>query len=149
MSRIEQLGGFCLRLSLAIIFIWFGALKLAGLCLLAPFITRSVPFLPAEGFLFVLGCWEVAIGVCLLVRPWIGSGLWLLLFHLPGTALPFVVIPDECFTQFPFGLTLEGQYIIKNLTLGSAALVIAARYYQRRPTKLENLQARPDRKSVV
>src|SRR5262249_1065253 len=125
--------------SLAIIFIWFGALKLADLCLLAPFISRSVPFLPSGEFLYVLGCWEVAIGVCLLVRPLIGLGLWLLLFHLPGTALPFLTIPEECFPPFPFGLTVEGQYIVKNLALASAALVIAI---QQTPILRAGLQVR-------
>ena len=146
MGWMERAAGFCLRLSLAVIFIWFGALKLAGVCVLADFISRSVPFLPAQAFLPVLGCWEVAIGVCLLVRPLIGVGLWLLLLHLPGTALPFLVIPNECFTQFPFGLTLEGQYVVKNLVLASAALMIAARHGRRvYAARASSKQVRPTR----
>ena len=43
---------------------------------------------------------------------------------MPGTVLPLILLPDVCFTQFPFGLTLEGQYIIKNLILISAAIVV-------------------------
>jgi hypothetical protein len=38
--------------------------------------------------------------------------------------LPLFILPEACFTDFPFGLTTEGQYIIKNLVLISAALVI-------------------------
>jgi uncharacterized membrane protein YkgB len=128
MGRIVCFTDASLRLSLAIIFIWFGALKLVDLCPLASFISRSLPFLCSYGFLTVLGCWEVAIGICLLVPSLVRPGLWLLLFHLPGTALPFLVIPNECFTHFPFGLTLEGQYIVKNLALASAALVIATQH---------------------
>jgi hypothetical protein len=38
--------------------------------------------------------------------------------------LPLVLLPEVTFSSFPFGLTLEGQYIIKNLTLIAAALVV-------------------------
>jgi uncharacterized membrane protein YphA (DoxX/SURF4 family) len=96
-SRTARAGYLLLRLSLAIIFVWFGTLKLFDLCPLSGFISRSVPFLPANFFLFTLGCWEVAIGVCLLVRPLVRAGLWLLLFHLPGTFLPMLVIPGGVF----------------------------------------------------
>jgi hypothetical protein len=45
---------------------------------------------------------------------------------MPGTFLPLVLLPKVCFTVFPFGLTLEGQYIVKNLVIIGAALVIGA-----------------------
>jgi uncharacterized membrane protein YkgB len=48
----------------------------------------------------------------------------LLALQMPGTMLPLVLLPEVCFTQPPFGLTLEGQYIIKNLVLIGAALVV-------------------------
>ena len=51
-------------------------------------------------------------------------GILLLAIQLPGTFLPLILLPDVCFTSFPLGLTLEGQYIIKNLLLISAALVV-------------------------
>jgi hypothetical protein len=79
----------------------------------------------------VLGCWEAAIGICLLLPSLVRWGLILLFLHLPGTLLPFFFIPNECFLQFPFALTLEGQYVVKNLVLASAALAVAVRY--RRP----------------
>lgn len=49
--------------------------------------------------------------------------LLLLFLQMPGTALPLLLLPDVCFTVFPFGLTLEGQYIIKNLVLITAGIV--------------------------
>ena len=45
---------------------------------------------------------------------------------MPGTFLPLVLLPEVCFSNFPFGLTLEGQYIIKNLIIISAALVVVS-----------------------
>ncbi|BCO08032.1 hypothetical protein GF1_04080 [Desulfolithobacter dissulfuricans] len=60
-------------------------------------------------------------------RPLLRVALLLLLLELPGTFLPLVLLPDICFTSFPFGLSLEGQYIIKNLFLISAAFAIGSK----------------------
>jgi len=127
---IERATGLLLRISLAIVFGWFGAMKLFEACPLGEFISRTLPFLPSRIFLLSLGCWEVAIGFCLLVPPLVRIGLVLLLVHLPGTVLPLIVLPSECFAEFPFGLTLAGQYIVKNLVLGSAALLLLTRSWK-------------------
>ena len=121
---MDKYGRFLLRISLAIIFIWFGALKPLGISPAAELVRRTVYWFPPETFIPILGWWEVAIGVCLLFRPLIRIAIFLLFLQMPGTTLPLILLPDICFTQFPFGLTLEGQYIIKNLTLISAGLVI-------------------------
>ncbi len=60
----------------------------------------------------------------LLYRPLIRAALFLLFLQMPGTMLPLILLPDVCFTTFPYGLTMEGQYIIKNLVLIGAALVV-------------------------
>ncbi|NNG28023.1 MAG: hypothetical protein HKM87_10885, partial [Ignavibacteriaceae bacterium] len=39
---------------------------------------------------------------------------------------PLIILPEKIWTVFPYGLTLEGQYIIKNLVLISAGLVLGA-----------------------
>jgi uncharacterized membrane protein YkgB len=62
--------------------------------------------------------------VFLLYRPLIRAALFLLFLQMPGTMLPLILLPDVCFTTFPYGLTMEGQYIIKNLVLIGAALVV-------------------------
>jgi uncharacterized membrane protein YkgB len=124
---IERASFRLLRLSLAVIYVWFGMLKILKMCAISELISRTVFFLPTDAFQLVLGYWEVAIGVCILWRPLLPAGLLLMLFHMPGTALPLVFLPEACFVHFPFEPTLFGQYIIKNLTLSSAALVIAAR----------------------
>lgn len=117
-------GHFFLRVSMGIIFIWFGALKFTGISPANELVAQTVYWFPPEVFIPVLGFWEVAIGVCLLIRPLIRVAIFLLLLQMPGTMLPLVLLPQVCFTQFPFGLTMEGQYIIKNLVLISAAIVI-------------------------
>jgi hypothetical protein len=72
----------------------------------------------------VLGAWEVLIGVSLLYRPLIRLGILLLFLQMPGTFLPIVLLPDVVYTVFPYGLTVEGQYIVKNLVIIGAALVV-------------------------
>ncbi len=90
----------------------------------ADLVANTVYWLPPDVFLPILGWWEVAIGVGLLFRPLVRMALFLLFLQMPGTALPLLLLPDVCFSKFPIGLTLEGQYIIKNLTIISAAIVI-------------------------
>jgi len=123
-SWMYKYGMRVLRISLAVVFIWFGALKPLGISPAEELVKRTVYWLPPELFLHLLGYWEVAIGVCLLYRPFIRAAILLLFLQMPGTMLPLILLPDVCFTNFPFGLTLEGQYIIKNLILISAGLVI-------------------------
>ena len=72
----------------------------------------------------ILGIWEVLIGVAFLVPSRTRIALLLLLPQMPGTFLPLIMLPEVCFTVAPFGLTLEGQYIIKNLVIISCALII-------------------------
>lgn len=126
---------FFLRISIAIIFIWFGLLKPLGLSPEADLVKRTVYWIPPEFFLPVLGLWEVSIGVCMLFRPLIRIAILCLFFQLPGTLLPLFLLPEVCFTQPPYGLTLEGQYIIKNLFLVSAALAVGSTVRQQRSRK--------------
>ena len=121
---MNRYGRFFLRHSLAMIFIWFGILKPLGLSPAAELIAKTVYWIPADIFIPILGWWEVIIGVGLLFRSLIRMAILLLAFQMIGTFLPLVLLPDICFTRIPFGLTLEGQYIIKNLILISAAIVI-------------------------
>jgi len=121
---MDDHGRLYLRISLAVIFIWFGLLKPLGISPAQPLVERTVVWFPPEIFVPVLGWWEVAIGVGLLFRPLLRAAILLLFLQMPGTMLPLVLLPEVCFTHVPYGLTLEGQYIIKNLILISAALVV-------------------------
>jgi len=122
--QMQRYGFFLLRISLGVVFIWFGALKPLGLSPADELVTRTLPWIPPKFLIPFLGIWEMAIGVGLIYRPLLRVSLLLLFLHLPGTALPLILLRDVCFTHFPYALTLEGQYIIKNLTLVSAAIVV-------------------------
>jgi uncharacterized membrane protein YkgB len=122
---MQRHGIRLLRYSLGIVFVWFGALKFFdGLSPAESLVRRTVYWVDPDLFIPVLGGWEVLIGLGLLYRPAIRVAIFLLFAQMPGTMLPLVLLPDVCFTVMPVGLTLEGQYIIKNLVLISAALVV-------------------------
>ncbi|MDP9363700.1 MAG: DoxX family protein, partial [Chloroflexota bacterium] len=123
-SEMRRWGHPLLRWSLGIVFIWFGLLKPFGVSAATELFERTVYWLPPDFFIPLLGWWEVAIGVCLLFRPLTRVALLLLFLQMPGTFLPLILLPEVAFERFPFVPTLEGQYIIKNLVLISAGLVI-------------------------
>lgn len=121
-----------LRVSLGVVFLWFGAIKfIPGLSPAADLATRTISqltagLIPPSVSLPVLAAWETLIGLGLLSGRFLRATLLLLFLQMPGTLLPLLFYPGETFTVFPFGPTLEGQYIIKNLVLVSAAIVIGA-----------------------
>ena len=121
-----------LRIALGIIFLWFGALKFfPGLSPAEDLAGRTITALsggviPTSLSLPVLAAWESAIGIGLLVGRWMRAVLLLLLVQMLGTVTPLVLFPSETWTQFPIAPTLEGQYIIKNVVLVAAALVLGA-----------------------
>ena len=123
---MDRWGLRLLRYSIGIVFVWFGALKPLGLSPAAELVANTVYVVSPELFVPVLGIWEVLIGLCLLYRPLIRLGIRLLFFQMPGTFLPLLLLPEVTFVQFPYALTIEGQYIIKNLVMIGAALVVGA-----------------------
>ena len=124
---MSKWGVTLLRYSLGIIYIWFGALKPLGLSPAQELVENTVYwFENPKTFVPILGIWEVVIGITMIIKPLIRVSIILLFIQMPGTFLPLVLFPEVCFTSFPLGLTLEGQYIVKNLIIISAALVVGS-----------------------
>jgi uncharacterized membrane protein YkgB len=121
---MAQYGIVTLRFSIAIVFIWFGILKPLGISPAEELVRGTIFWVDPDIFVPLLGWWEVAIGVTLLFRPLVRIAILLLFLQIPGTFLPLVLLPDVTFTHFPYGLTTEGQYIVKNLVIIGAALVL-------------------------
>lgn len=116
-----------LRISMGIIFVWFGALKLfPELSPAEPLIKASITFFPLRYFMPVLAIWEVTIGLGFLSGKFMRATILLLFLQMPGTLSPIVLAPSHVWETFPFGLTLAGQYMVKNLVLISAGLVIGS-----------------------
>ncbi len=113
------------RLALGIVFIWFGALKMIGeLSPAYDLVAATIYWLTPEIIIPLIGLWEVAIGVAFLFPPLTRVALLLLIPQMPATFLPLVLLPAVTFTVVPWGLTLEGQYIVKNLVIIACALII-------------------------
>jgi len=126
---MQRHGHAALRYSLAVIFIWFGVLKPLGLSPAEDLILQTVgwmPVLSAPSWLAIIGWWEVAIGVMFLFRSTLRFAIGLLAMQMIGTFMPLVMLPEVTFQpgRAPYGLTLEGQYIVKNLLIISAAMVV-------------------------
>ena len=129
---MAQHGVRYLRVSLGIVFLWFGALKLfPGLSPAEGLVGRTVlaltfglvaPSLSVPA----LGVWESLIGLGLVTGRALRLTLVVLFLQMAGTATPLVLFPGEAFVHGPFGLSMEGQYIVKNIVFVSAAFVIAA-----------------------
>lgn len=130
-SWMERHGYRLLRIAMGIVFIWFGMLKPFGLSPAEALVAKATAWIPIPGFLYILAAWEVTIGVCFLFKRLTRWGVVLLFLHMPGTMLPLITLPDETFVRFPFVLTLEGQYIIKNLVLIAAGIVIGGQIAHR------------------
>ena len=124
-KTMKLYGTLFLRYSVGTIFIWFGLLKPFGMSPAQDLVENTVYWFDDKtSFVKFLGCWEVVIGLTMVYKPLLRVSIFLLFVQMPGTFLPLILLPEVCFTKFPFGLTLEGQYIIKNLIIISSALVL-------------------------
>ena len=123
-------GLFLLRLSIGIIFFWFGFLKFfEGLSPAEDLAIRTIQtitfgLLPDKVIIYGLATWEVLIGIGLIFKIFLRETLLLLYLQMMGTFLPLFLFPEEVFHIFPYSLTLEGQYIVKNIILLSAGIVL-------------------------
>jgi uncharacterized membrane protein YkgB len=131
-SWMAEHGVTITRIALGIVFFWFGVIKFVpGWSPAADLATRTIGRLtlgliqPAVA-LPLLAAWETLIGLGLLSARFLRATLALLFLQMPGTMLPLLFFPRETFIAFPHAPTLEGQYIIKNLVLVSAAIVVGA-----------------------
>lgn len=131
-DMMAKIGLRFLRISIGIIFTWFGILKFfEGLSPAEGIAIRTIDTLTAGIFedhviLFGLAVLETLIGTGLLFNIFLRETLFLLYFQMIGTFLPVFIFPSEVFFKIPYAPTLEGQYIIKNLVIVGAAIVLGA-----------------------
>ena len=123
---------FLVRIPIFIIFFWFGFLKIMDLSPAQQLVKDTVywmPFLSAETWTYIIGVWEVLIAICFLFKRTTLIAMILLFLQMSGTFLPLLILPEITFQNSnPFLPTLEGQYIIKNIIIITAALIIGRTY---------------------
>lgn len=122
-----------LRWSLAIVFVWFGALKVFGVTPVTDLVADTVYWFEPDLVVPILGVFEIGVGIALAFTIAPRVTLALLSLQLIGTFLVFVVQPHIAFQDGnPLLLTVEGEFIVKNLVLISAGLVIGATVRRRK-----------------
>lgn len=129
---MAKVGLKFLRISIGIIFTWFGVLKFfEGLSPAEGIAVRTIDTMTFGIFdqqviLIGLAIWETLIGIGLLFNIFLRETLLLLYLQMIGTFMPVFLFPGEVFTRIPYAPTLEGQYIIKNLVVISAGIILGA-----------------------
>lgn len=119
-----------LRISIGVIYIWFGVLKFfPGVSPAEELAKETIHLLTFRLIgpnlsLLLLAIWETVIGVLLLVGVYSRWVIRFVLLHMLCTFTPLFLLPALSFTAAPFSLTLVGQYIIKNIVIISALFVI-------------------------
>jgi uncharacterized membrane protein YkgB len=130
MDNISENSVAYLRVSIGIVYFWFGFLKFFGGASPAEQLAQDTMFImflglvPKAMLLLILAVWESVIGLGFLTGKYLKIIIPVMLLQMFGTFTPLVFFPDLSFTQIPFAPSLEGQYIIKNLVLVSGALVV-------------------------
>jgi hypothetical protein len=118
--------------ALGIIFLWFGVLKFVPTPTpIDALAERTLGIITFHRFrpdlcLHVLATWECLIGLGLLSGRFLRPTLILLFLQMPGTFLPLILLPSVTWIHFPVFPTFEGQYIIKNIVLISAGLIVGS-----------------------
>jgi putative oxidoreductase len=116
-----------LRISLGIVFVWFGALKVAGASAVGGLVAATVPFVDSATFVPVLGVVEIGIGLAFATGWLLRVVLPAFAAHMAGTFLVLITLPDVAFEGGnPLVLTTVREFVVKNLVLLSAGLVVAS-----------------------
>lgn len=119
-----------LRISIGLIYIWFGALKFfeglspAEALAIDTINVLTFNIIPDNIAILLLAIFEVLIGVFLTFNLFTKQTVVATLVHLTCTFVPLFAFVDISFTQAPYGYTLLGQYIFKNIVIMAALWVI-------------------------
>jgi putative oxidoreductase len=116
-----------LRVSLGIVFVWFGALKVAGVSAVGGLVAATVPFADSTWFVPVLGVVEIVIGLAFATGRLLRMVIPVFAAHMAGTFLVLITLPNVAFEgSNPLLLTAVGEFVVKNLVLLTAGLVVAS-----------------------
>lgn len=116
-----------LRVALGLVFVWFGALKVTGDSPAGDLVAGVLPWLPADPLVVGLGGFEVLLGLVVIAGYRVTLAMAVMVAHLLGTFLVFVSMPEVAYLgDNPMLVTIEGEFVAKNLVLIAAALVVAA-----------------------
>jgi uncharacterized membrane protein YphA (DoxX/SURF4 family) len=119
-----------LRISIGIIYFWFGALKFfhgyspAEDLAVSTINVLTFHLIPQPVNIILLAVWECTVGALIMSGRLFRIALVLLFVHMACTFTPLLIFPAISFQYPPYGFTLVGQYIMKNIIIVCAALVL-------------------------
>ena len=120
LEMIGLVAPTALRVSLALVFLWFGALKVTGDSPVLGLVSATVPWLEPALAMHLLGAVEVLLGVGLLLGRFQRLLLLVLAAHLSGTFLTFFMAPQLMFQHGgPMLLTADGEFVVGPTRLGN------------------------------
>jgi uncharacterized membrane protein YphA (DoxX/SURF4 family) len=130
---LERVTPPALRISLGLVFVWFGVLKVIGDSPVAELVRATVPWADPQVLVSALGWVEIVLGLALLAGQPRRLALLAVAAHLAGTFLVFVQAPSLVISNGnPLLLNGNGEFVLKNLVLICAALVLLGRTGRRR-----------------
>lgn len=141
----RRFGVATLRIALGVVFIWFGGLKIADASPVARLVADIVPVVSDRAAVLTVGIVEVVVGLGLITGWAIRFTLGLFFVQMLGTFLVLVLRPGLSFEGGnPLDLTVLGEFVVKNLVLLTAGLVVAGSIPRPRgDEKLAGMLARP------
>ena len=116
--------------SIGIVYLWFGLLKffpdVSPAEELAKNTINQLTFglIPSDISYYTLAIWETLVGVLLILGIFKRIAIVLALIHMVFTFTPLFLFPEVSFSNLPFSFTIVGQYIVKNIIIVSALLLL-------------------------
>lgn len=86
----------------------------------------TLGLLPGGAAIAFVAALECAIGLCLLTGRAVRTALYLLTIELVGILSPIVLLPSLMFGGPDHAPTIAGQYVLKDIIMVGAAIVLAA-----------------------
>jgi putative oxidoreductase len=128
LDPVRRHSGTLLRIALGVVYIWFGALKVAGTTPVGALVEATTPWADPGWFVPAMGAVEVALGLWLIVGRGLLLALPVFVAHLIGTFGVLVMVPQVAFQDGnPLRLTMEGEFVAKNLVLLVAVILVTTR----------------------
>jgi uncharacterized membrane protein YphA (DoxX/SURF4 family) len=119
-----------LRISIGIIYFWFGILKFfpgyspAEELAISTINALTFNYIPSSVNIVLLASWEVIVGILMIFGLFKKPTLVLMLIHMVCTFTPMLFFPKLAFNTIPYGFTIVGQYIMKNIIIISASWIL-------------------------
>jgi uncharacterized membrane protein YphA (DoxX/SURF4 family) len=132
MKKVIHRGGL-LAVVIGIVYLWFGLLKLfPGVSPEEGLARRSIDFLfggvvSHPSGILILAIIEGLIGLALLTGTLQRIAIWVAIGHMVFTFTPLINEAATVWDRIPFGLTLTGQYLFKNLIILAALISLLPR----------------------